>query len=97
MAVLLCLPPLTGVARGNPAGGDQHGHGFSHAIDLHGIHFCEALPGGAPGALRDTLLLIRVKRAGLMLLQNNPGDWLYHCHMLSHAGAGMMTWLKVTA
>ncbi|WP_419186973.1 multicopper oxidase domain-containing protein [Candidatus Halocynthiibacter alkanivorans] len=30
-------------------------------------------------------------------MANTPGDWLFHCHMLSHAGACMMTWLKVTA
>ncbi|MGY9048673.1 MAG: multicopper oxidase domain-containing protein, partial [Rhodobacterales bacterium] len=25
-----------------------------------------------------------------------PGRWLFHCHMLSHAASGMMTWMRVT-
>jgi len=26
---------------------------------------------------------------------DNPGDWLFHCHMLEHSVAGMMTWIQV--
>ncbi|MGI9394824.1 MAG: multicopper oxidase domain-containing protein, partial [Boseongicola sp.] len=26
---------------------------------------------------------------------DNPGDWMFHCHMLEHMAAGMMTWIKV--
>jgi FtsP/CotA-like multicopper oxidase with cupredoxin domain len=70
---------------------------FPHAIHLHGMHFREVLPGGKLGALRDTLLTYRGETREIAFLANNPGDWLFHCHMLSHAGAGMMTWLKVTA
>ncbi|WP_338018609.1 multicopper oxidase domain-containing protein [Oricola indica] len=29
------------------------------------------------------------------LVADNPGKWLYHCHMLEHAAAGMNTWFEV--
>jgi FtsP/CotA-like multicopper oxidase with cupredoxin domain len=31
----------------------------------------------------------------IAFVADNPGDWLLHCHMLEHAAAGMMTWLRV--
>jgi FtsP/CotA-like multicopper oxidase with cupredoxin domain len=27
---------------------------------------------------------------------DNPGKWLFHCHMLEHAAAGMNTWFQVS-
>ncbi|WP_425463154.1 multicopper oxidase domain-containing protein [Maritimibacter alkaliphilus] len=26
---------------------------------------------------------------------DNPGKWLFHCHMLGHARSGMTTWIDV--
>jgi FtsP/CotA-like multicopper oxidase with cupredoxin domain len=31
----------------------------------------------------------------LKLHANNPGFWMTHCHILPHAGDGMMTVLEV--
>jgi FtsP/CotA-like multicopper oxidase with cupredoxin domain len=28
-------------------------------------------------------------RARLLFVADNPGLWLFHCHMLEHAAAGM--------
>ncbi len=39
------------------------------------------------GAIRD--------RVRLKVLADNPGDWMTHCHILPHAGDGMMTVLRV--
>jgi len=68
---------------------------FPHAIHLHGMHFREVLAGDALGPLRDTLLMTRGERREIAFTAGNPGDWLLHCHMLSHAEAGMMTWVQV--
>jgi len=68
---------------------------FPHAMHLHGNHFREILPGGALGPLRDTLLSFGGETHEIAFVANNPGDWLFHCHMLSHAESGMMTWVKV--
>ena len=28
-------------------------------------------------------------------IEDNPGRWLYHCHVLSHMDAGMTGWYLV--
>ena len=68
---------------------------FPHAMHLHGMHFREVLDGDRLGPLRDTLLMTRGERREIAFTAGNPGDWLLHCHMLSHAEAGMMTWVQV--
>ena len=70
---------------------------FPHAMHLHGMHFREILADGELGSLRDTLMTFAGQTREIAFVANNPGDWLFHCHMLSHAESGMMTWLKVVA
>ncbi|UWQ90390.1 multicopper oxidase family protein [Rhodobacteraceae bacterium M382] len=70
---------------------------FPHAMHLHGMHFREVMQGGNLGPLRDTLMTFAGQTREIAFMANNPGDWLFHCHMLSHADSGMMTWLKVVA
>ncbi|MBD3624965.1 MAG: multicopper oxidase family protein [Rhodobacteraceae bacterium] len=69
---------------------------FPHAMHLHGMHFREIGKGGALGPLRDTLLMFGGETRAIGFVADNPGDWLFHCHMLSHAASGMMTWMRVT-
>ena len=69
---------------------------FPHAMHLHGMHFHEMLPEGRFGAHRDTTILLRGETREIVFLADNPGDWLLHCHMLSHAASGMMTRVRVT-
>lgn len=68
---------------------------FPHAMHLHGMHFHEVEPDGSLGPLRDTTLLERGEVRDIAFVADNPGKWLLHCHMLSHAAAGMMTWIEV--
>lgn len=69
---------------------------FPHAMHLHGTHFHEIEPDGSLGAFRDTTLLERGEVRELGFVADNPGKWLLHCHMLSHAASGMITWVDVT-
>ncbi len=69
---------------------------WPHAMHLHGHHFRKIDAEGKRGPLRDTLLMERQSTAEIAFVADNPGDWLLHCHMLGHADAGMMTWLRVT-
>lgn len=69
---------------------------WPHAMHLHGHHFRRIGVDGTVGPLRDTLLVPRGEKAEIAFVADNPGDWLLHCHMLEHAAAGMMTWLRVT-
>lgn len=69
---------------------------FPHAMHLHGMHFHEVAEDGALGPLRDTTLLERGQTRDIVFVADNPGQWLLHCHMLSHAASGMMTKIVVT-
>lgn len=69
---------------------------FPHAMHLHGMHFREIGKEGKLGPFRDTLLMSGGETRSIGFAADNPGDWLFHCHMLSHAASGMMTWMKVT-
>ena len=44
---------------------------------------------------RDTLLVQPGETVEVAFVADNPGNWLLHCHMVEHAAAGMMTWLRV--
>ncbi len=70
---------------------------FPHAMHLHGMHFWEILQDGSMGDFRDTTMVERGSTREIAFVADNPGDWLLHCHMLSHAASGMMAWVKVQA
>lgn len=57
--------------------------------------FREVGAGGEFGLLRNTLLTFGGETRELAFMADNPGDGLFHCHMLSHAASGMMAWMKV--
>ncbi|MCO4843101.1 MAG: multicopper oxidase family protein [Yoonia sp.] len=68
---------------------------FPHGIHLHGHHFFEVGDDDALGDLRDTTLVEAGARRDIICVFDNPGKWLLHCHMLSHAVGGMRTWVNV--
>jgi len=50
--------------------------------------------GDALGDLRDTTLVDAGASRDIICVFDNPGRWLLHCHMLSHAVGGMRTWVN---
>jgi FtsP/CotA-like multicopper oxidase with cupredoxin domain len=70
-----------------------------HAMHVHGHHFRVIarsdtdVDNGAPW--RDTFLIGPEQTTSIAFVADNPGKWLYHCHMLEHAAAGMSTWFTV--
>ena len=68
---------------------------FPHGIHLHGHHFYEIDENGVLGDLRDTTLVDAGESRDVICVFDNPGRWLLHCHMLSHAVGGMRTWVNV--
>ncbi len=70
---------------------------FPHAMHLHGHHFRSLAEDGTLGPWRDTLLVPAGQSQEIVLVTDNPGQWLLHCHMLGHAHAGMISWITVTA
>ncbi|SFJ12295.1 multicopper oxidase family protein [Celeribacter neptunius] len=67
---------------------------FPHAMHLHGQHFREIV-GEVQGPMRDTLLSLPGQTTEIAFTADNPGKWLFHCHMLGHAASGMTTWIEV--
>ena len=69
-----------------------------HPFHLHGMEFeVLSINGVAPAykQIEDTITLKVRDRVRILLHANNPGDWMTHCHILPHAGDGMMTILRV--
>jgi FtsP/CotA-like multicopper oxidase with cupredoxin domain len=65
---------------------------WRHAMHLHGQHFwvkSKEFGKKSRDLLRDTYLMLPGERAELLFVADNPGDWLFHCHMLEHHAAGM--------
>lgn len=89
--------PLADLARDEPVRLEiVNDTSFPHAMHLHGLHFREIAADGTLGPLRDTILTFGGETREIAFSAHNPGDWLFHCHMLSHAASGMMTWVRVT-
>jgi FtsP/CotA-like multicopper oxidase with cupredoxin domain len=69
-----------------------------HPIHLHGHSFRIVSRDGKP-ALRqliaDTSLLPPRSRAEIAFVADNPGDWMFHCHVLEHQASGMMATIRV--
>ena len=89
--------PLARVARGAkvriPLANETS---WPHGMHLHGHHFREVLPTGY-GPWRDTIMLQPQSMTEIAFVADNPGKWMFHCHMLAHQASGMMTWIEVTA
>ncbi|WP_238371851.1 multicopper oxidase family protein [Heliomarina baculiformis] len=68
---------------------------FAHAMHLHGMHFRQVRADGSLGPMRDTILSLPNQPVEIAFVANNPGKWLFHCHMLAHAASGMNTWIEV--
>lgn len=73
--------------------------GWVHAMHVHGHHFRVKSRSGAEiddgKPWRDTFLIGPEQTTEIAFVADNSGKWLYHCHMLEHAAAGMSTWFKV--
>ena len=93
------LQPITRIPKGRTAVINMINRtSWPHAMHLHGHHFRVVERNGAPvtGApWRDTELVERDEQVRIAFVADNPGKWLFHCHMLEHQAAGMLTWLEV--
>lgn len=88
--------PLADVAVGETLRiGIENRTAFAHAQHLHGHHFRAVEAEGHLGPWRDTILVAQGETREIAFTAEEPGDWMFHCHMLSHQMAGMMTWIRV--
>jgi len=97
----LTKKPLLRAQKGQTAVIDiKNDTAWPHAMHLHGHHFRvieknNQSVGGEPWV--DTLLMAQGESASIAFVADNPGKWLFHCHMLEHQASGMTTWISVNS
>ncbi|MFY9315406.1 MAG: multicopper oxidase family protein [Burkholderiales bacterium] len=72
---------------------------WHHPIHLHGLVFRVLSRNGRPTPHRewlDTVMLAPRERAEIAFVADNPGDWMFHCHVLEHQAGGMMACIRIT-
>ncbi|MBI3453301.1 MAG: multicopper oxidase family protein [Rhodospirillales bacterium] len=71
---------------------------WPHPMHIHGMFLDVLSREGAPVARRegrDTLLLLARAKADVALRADEPGDWMFHCHILDHQDGGLMGIIRV--
>jgi FtsP/CotA-like multicopper oxidase with cupredoxin domain len=71
---------------------------WPHPMHLHGHVFRVLSRDGKPARYRewrDTTLLAPGETVDIAFVADNPGEWMFHCHILDHQHAGMMATLRV--
>jgi FtsP/CotA-like multicopper oxidase with cupredoxin domain len=69
-----------------------------HPMHLHGHAFRVLSRDSQTTRFRewqDTVLLGPQERVEVALVADNPGDWMFHCHVLDHQVGGMMATIRV--
>jgi FtsP/CotA-like multicopper oxidase with cupredoxin domain len=71
---------------------------WAHPIHLHGFFFQEVDEKGipvSPRAWKDTIHVPAESTKRFLVKLDRPGAWMYHCHILDHAEAGLMSTVDV--
>lgn len=68
-----------------------------HPIHLHGYSFTVLASDkkSVTPYQTDTILLEKYERARVALVADNPGRWMYHCHVIEHMMTGLMGYIVV--
>ena len=67
-------------------------------MHLHGHAFRVIAVDGKPQKYRewrDTVLMAPKETVDIAFVADNPGEWMFHCHILEHAAGGMMGTIAV--
>lgn len=70
-----------------------------HPMHLHGLSFLVLKKNGESVPHRkwaDTVLLAPRDLVEIAFVADNPGDWMFHCHVTDHQKSGLMTVLRIT-
>ncbi len=73
---------------------------WHHPIHFHGHSFRVISRNGQPTRYRewqDTVMMAPEERVEIAFVADNPGDWMFHCHILEHQAAGMMGVVRVAS
>jgi FtsP/CotA-like multicopper oxidase with cupredoxin domain len=68
-------------------------------MHLYGYSFRVISRDGKPNArqeCRDTVFVPPREAKEVAFVADNPGDWMFHCHVTDHQRTGMMAILRVS-
>ena len=71
---------------------------FPHPIHMHGHHYRVLSRNGQQTRFRewqDSVLMRPREQVEVAFVADNPGDWMFHCHVPEHMEAGMMGVIRV--
>ncbi len=71
---------------------------WEHPVHLHGHSFQVISRNSetvADSIMRDTVLLQPEERVEIAFVADNPGRWMFHCHILEHQSSGMTSVVEV--
>ncbi|WP_373078319.1 multicopper oxidase family protein [Zhongshania sp.] len=68
-----------------------------HPIHLHGLIFTvlESDKRELTPYHSDTILLEKNERAKIAFVADNPGRWMFHCHVIEHMQTGLMGYITI--
>ncbi len=94
------MPPLLSSKLGQSVIFEMHNDTyFEHPMHLHGHSFRVLERDGEPvpnTIWQDTVNVKRNEKVQVAFVADNPGDWMFHCHILEHQEAGMMGIFRVS-
>jgi FtsP/CotA-like multicopper oxidase with cupredoxin domain len=94
------MEPFLTLSRGSSCVLAMHNHtAWHHPMHLHGHVFRVIARDGQPTRYQewqDTVLMGPHESVDIAFVADNPGDWMFHCHILEHQAAGMIGVIRVT-
>lgn len=75
-----------------------HVMGMGNEVDLHTPHWhgkTVQVGGGLAARRTDVIELLPASMVTADMRADNPGEWLYHCHVADHIDAGMLTTYQI--
>lgn len=75
-----------------------NGTPHQHPMHLHGHTFrvLGSSERDLPPHWADTVLVRPKERIRIAFVAGEPGDWMFHCHIIEHQETGMMAYLRVS-
>jgi FtsP/CotA-like multicopper oxidase with cupredoxin domain len=70
---------------------------IAHPVHIHGHHLTvlRSDQRSLPVHHADTVLLLPNETVEAAFVADNPGDWMFHCHVIEHQETGMMGYVRV--
>jgi FtsP/CotA-like multicopper oxidase with cupredoxin domain len=91
-------PPLARLERGRSyACSLKNGSKLVHPVHIHG-HTFKVIGSdrrSLPVHHADTILLMPEETVDVAFVADNPGRWMFHCHVIEHQETGMMGYVEV--